>query len=184
MRSYKFIARPKFLLPFLVFVAVSVFFAVGLKLDSTVVPSPLIGKQAPDFELPVLGEDGLTLGTDQLTGGFWLLNVWASWCVACREEHASLIALAELGVPIAGLNYKDKPDDAKRWLHDWGNPYFVSIVDQDGATAIDWGVYGVPETFLIDAEGIIRYKHIGPITPEIAEREILPLWNASKQQSS
>ena len=184
MQLRQLLARPKFLIPFLVFFSVAGFFAVGLTLDSTRVPSPLIDGPAPAFELPVLGEDGLTLGTEQLFGGFWVLNVWASWCVACRDEHATLVALAERGVPIAGLNYKDKADDAQRWLRDWGNPYFVTVVDRDGAAAIDWGVYGVPETFVIDAQGIVRYKHIGPISPEVAEREILSLWNASKQQSS
>ncbi|MXW48113.1 MAG: DsbE family thiol:disulfide interchange protein [Gammaproteobacteria bacterium] len=176
-------ARPKFLIPFIVFVAVAGFFAAGLRLDSTVVPSPLIGKVAPAFTLPVLGQGNLTLSTDQLAGGFYVLNVWASWCIACRDEHAILVDLSEMGVPIAGLNYKDKAEDAHRWLRDWGNPYFVTVVDQDGAVAIDWGVYGVPETFVVDAQGVIRYKHIGPITPEVVEREILSLWNASKQPS-
>ncbi len=183
MNIKQFVTRPKFLIPFIVFVAVAVFFAAGLRLDSTLVPSPLIGKQAPSFNLPVLGEENLTLSTRQLTGGFWVLNVWASWCVACRDEHASLIHLAERGVPIAGLNYKDTSENAQRWLRDWGNPYFVTVVDQQGDAAIDWGVYGVPETFVIDAQGIIQYKHIGPISPETVENEILPLWNASKLQS-
>ena len=184
MQIRKFIARPKFLIPFVLFVAVTGFFAAGLRLDSTLVPSPLIGKPAPAFELPVLGDENTTLSSHQLEGGFWVLNVWASWCVACRDEHATLVALAEHGVPIAGLNYKDESEDAHRWLRDWGNPYFVTVVDRDGSAAIDWGVYGVPETFIIDAQGVVQYKHIGPISPQVAEREILALWNASKQESS
>ncbi len=183
MNAKRLLTKPKFLIPFAVFVAVAGFFAAGLRLDSTLVPSPLIGKPAPAFELPVLDGNNLTLSTAQLSGGFWVLNVWASWCVACRDEHAILVDLAQRGVPIAGLNYKDEAENARRWLRDWGDPYFVTVVDRDGDAAIDWGVYGVPETFVIDAQGVIRYKHIGPISTEVAEREILPLWNASKQQS-
>ncbi len=183
MRVRQFVARPKFLIPFIAFVAVAGFFAAGLRLDSTLVPSPLVGKQAPEFELPVLGQETTTLSTAQLSGGFWVLNVWASWCVACRDEHAILVELAERGVPIAGLNYKDEPGQAKKWLRDWGNPYFVTVVDRNGDAAIDWGVYGVPETFVVDSGGVIRYKHIGPITPEVAETKILPLWDESRRQS-
>ncbi len=183
MNRNQLIRQPRFLIPLVVFLTVTVFFAVGLKLDSTHVPSPLIGKPAPKFNLPVLQDENLTLSTDQLAGGFWVLNVWASWCVACRDEHAVLLALAEQGVPIAGLNYKDETEDAHHWLQEWGNPYFVTIADREGKAAIDWGVYGVPETFVIDAKGIIRYKHIGPITPQVVDREILPLWRASRKQS-
>ncbi|MDE0308217.1 MAG: DsbE family thiol:disulfide interchange protein [Acidiferrobacterales bacterium] len=162
------------LVPLAIFLVVTGFFVRGLFLDSTVVPSELIGDSAPSFELPKLYSDSETFGPDQMIGRPWILNVWASWCVACRDEHAVLIDLAARGIPIVGLNYKDEAKDARKWLRDWGNPYSVTAVDYEGAASIDWGVYGVPETFVIDGAGIILYKHIGPISVETVQQEILP----------
>jgi cytochrome c biogenesis protein CcmG/thiol:disulfide interchange protein DsbE len=172
----------KLLIPLVVFVALVGFLLVGLFRDPREVPSPLIGKPAPTFTLAQLHEPAKTLGPDDLKGKVWLLNVWASWCVSCRDEHPMLLALAKRGVmPILGLNYKDKSDDATAWLKQFGNPYELSVVDADGRIGIDYGVYGVPETYLIDAEGVIRYKQIGPITEAILEQKILPLAAALKK---
>jgi len=166
----------RFLWPLAIFILLVGFLAVGLKLDPREVPSPLIGKPAPAFELPVLHQPDKRFVPGDMRGKVWLLNVWASWCVSCREEHPVLLDLAKRGVmPILGLNYKDKGDDANAWLKQFGNPYELSAVDADGRIGIDYGVYGVPETYLIDAEGVIRYKQIGPITPEALEKTILPL---------
>ena len=166
----------RFLLPIGVFIVLIGFLAVGLKLDPREVPSPLVGKPAPAFELPVLQQPDKRFTPGDMRGKVWLLNVWASWCVSCREEHPVLVALAKRGVmPILGLNYKDKGDEATAWLKQFGNPYELSVVDADGRIGIDYGVYGVPETYLIDAEGVIRYKQIGPLTAAILEQKILPL---------
>lgn len=175
MTQRSIFARPKFLIPLVVFLSVAGFFALGLRLDSTLVPSPLVGKSAPSFQLPLLHMESESLQPEQLNGAPWLLNVWASWCVACRDEHQLLLDLAGQGVVIIGLNYKDDPGQARRWLRELGNPYLVTAVDNEGSTAIDWGVYGVPETFLIDPSGIIRYKHIGPLSAEVIAEKILPL---------
>lgn len=148
---------------------------MGLRLDSTLVPSPLVGKTAPSFELPLLHLESASLTPEQLNGAPWLLNVWASWCVACRDEHELLLQLANQGVVIIGLNYKDDPGQARRWLRDLGNPYLVTAVDQAGGAAIDWGVYGVPETFLIDPSGVIQFKHIGPLSADVINDKILPM---------
>ncbi|RME33099.1 MAG: DsbE family thiol:disulfide interchange protein [Gammaproteobacteria bacterium] len=162
--------------PLVLFLLLAVLLAYGLRLDPRRVPSPLIGKPAPAFSLPTLKEPDRHFSPDQMKGRFWLLNVWASWCVACRDEHPYLIRLArEAGVPIIGLDYKDSIPGAHQWLKKLGNPYYQVAVDADGRVGIDWGVYGVPETFLIDPEGVIRYKQIGPLTPEDWEREFLPL---------
>jgi cytochrome c biogenesis protein CcmG/thiol:disulfide interchange protein DsbE len=164
------------LLPLVIFLVLVGFLAVGLKLDPREVPSPLVGKPAPAFELPVLQQPDKRFVPGDMRGKVWLLNVWASWCVSCREEHPVLLALAKRGVmPILGLNYKDKGDDAAAWLKQFGNPYELSAVDADGRIGIDYGVYGVPETYLIDAEGVIRYKQIGPVTAAVLEQKILPL---------
>jgi cytochrome c biogenesis protein CcmG/thiol:disulfide interchange protein DsbE len=164
------------LLPLAIFAVLAIFLAVGLTRDPREVPSPFIGRAAPGFALPVLAEPGRTLSPADLRGKPWLLNVWASWCVACRQEHPLLVEFARgAGVPIIGLDYKDKPADAQAWLARYGNPYTASIVDADGRTGIEYGVYGVPETFLIDAAGVIRYKRIGPLTPEALRDEVLPL---------
>jgi cytochrome c biogenesis protein CcmG/thiol:disulfide interchange protein DsbE len=166
----------RFLLPLAIFLVVVGFLYVGLGLNPREVPSPLVGKPAPAFELPVLGQPGKRFVPADMKGKAWLLNVWASWCVTCREEHPLLVDLAGKKVlPILGLNYKDKGDEARAWLARFGNPYELSVVDADGRIGIDYGVYGVPETYLIDAAGVIRFKHIGALTPAIVEQKLLPL---------
>ena len=153
-----------------------VLLGIGLTLNPREVPSPLIGKPAPAFQLPQLHEPGTTFAPADMKGRVWMLNVWASWCVSCRQEHPVLMDLAKRGViPIYGLDYKDQPDEAKRWLEQYGNPYKLSAVDAKGQVGIDYGVYGVPETYVIDKRGVIRYKQIGPVTPEVLQSKILPL---------
>lgn len=164
------------LIPLAVFLAMLGFLGVGLKLDPREVPSPLIGKPAPMFQLQTLDTPSQTLSPADLRGQVWLLNVWASWCSGCREEHPVLVEFARSrAVPVYGLDYKDQPDDARRLLQREGNPYVASVSDLDGRTGIEYGVYGVPETFVIDKAGVIRHKQIGPITPEILRDTILPL---------
>lgn len=165
-----------FLLPFFVFAALAGLLLVGLQLNPQEVPSPLIGKPAPAFEAPSLADDELRLSERTLAeAGPSLFNVWASWCVACRHEHPLLMSLSrDADVSIFGLNYKDDADDARAWLAQHGNPYVATAFDPQGQVGLDWGVYGVPETFLIDAAGVVRYKHIGPLTTEAVERELLP----------
>ncbi len=166
----------RYLIPLIVFVVLVGFLAVGLNLKPREVPSPLIDKPAPAFSLPRLDAPEQALGLQDLKGKVWLLNVWASWCVACRQEHPLLVELAGQNmVPIYGLNYKDKRDDAIAWLARFGNPYVASLSDTEGLVGIDYGVYGVPETFVIDKDGTIRLKHIGPVTPEALRDTILPL---------
>ncbi|SFH25917.1 cytochrome c biogenesis protein CcmG, thiol:disulfide interchange protein DsbE [Nitrosospira sp. Nsp14] len=166
----------RFLLPLGIFVVLVGFLLVGLNLNPRQVPSPLIGKPAPEFQLQQLHQAEQTLTSKDNLGKVWLLNVWASWCVSCREEHPLLVELAKSGiVPVYGLNYKDQRDDALRWLKQFGDPYTVSIVDPEGRTGIDYGVYGVPETYVIDKKGVIRYKQIGPVTVEALQTKILPL---------
>jgi len=163
-------------LPLGIFLALAVFLAIGLNLNPREVPSPLIDKPAPAFRLPQLHDASKALGTEDLKGKVWILNVWASWCVACLEEHPILVEFSKQNVlPIYGLNYKDRREDALRWLGKHGNPYAVSMQDVDGRVGIDYGVYGVPETYLIDRNGVIRYKRIGPVTPQILQEKILPL---------
>ena len=162
--------------PLGVFFVMAVFLGIGLTLNPREVPSPLIGKPVPQFSLPPVQGRTLGLATADLKGQVALVNVFASWCVACREEHPVLLELAKKGiVPIHGLNYKDKPADAQGWLDELGDPYTRTGADISGRVAIDWGVYGVPETFVVDRNGIIAYKQIGPITPKILEDTILPL---------
>ena len=170
------------LLPLVIFVLLVGFLAVGLKLDPREVPSPLIGKAAPAFELPILDQPQKRFVPADMRGKVWLLNVWASWCVSCRDEHPVLVELSKKDLlPILGLNYKDQGEDAQRWLKQFGNPYQLSAVDADGRIGIDYGVYGVPETYLIDADGVIRYKQIGPLTPAVLEEKVLPLAKALKK---
>ena len=158
------------------FVVLVGFLAVGLKLDPREVPSPFIGKPAPAFSAPLLGQDGHTVKREDMLGKVWVLNVWASWCQPCRDEHPVMVALARKGlVPIYGLNYKDQLPAAQGWLQRYGNPYTESLVDADGRIGIDWGVYGVPETFVIDKGGVVRMKHVGPVTPEVVADQIEPL---------
>jgi cytochrome c biogenesis protein CcmG, thiol:disulfide interchange protein DsbE len=166
----------RFLLPLAVFIVLVGFLWVGLSLKPREVPSPLIDKPAPAFALSRLDNPQQAVTPQDLRGQVWLLNVWASWCVACLDEHPVLVEFSKSGaLPIYGLNYKDSPDAARAWLGKHGNPYTVSIVDGDGRVGIDYGVYGVPETFLIDKEGVIRFKQIGPVTPEVLRDKILPL---------
>ncbi len=165
-----------FLIPLAAFLALAVILAVGLKRDPREVPSPLIGKPAPGFALPRLDDPSKTIRLEDLRGKVWILNVWASWCVACRVEHPLLMEFAKKGLaPIYGLDYKDERADAMAWLARFGNPYDASLVDADGRVGIDFGVYGVPETFVIDRDGIIRLKHIGPLTPDVLATKIEPL---------
>jgi len=166
----------RFLAPLAIFLAVVGFLYVGLGRDPREVPSPLIGKPAPAFELPVLAQPDKRFGPVDMKGKVWLLNVWASWCVTCREEHPVLVQLAgKRVIPVVGLNYKDKDEPAQAWLKQFGNPYDFSVVDADGRIGIDYGVYGVPETYLIDGEGVIRYKQIGALTSALLEQKVLPL---------
>lgn len=166
----------RFLIPLAIFVVLIVFLAIGLGRDPHEVPSPLINKPAPAFQLAQLHEPTKTFSAQEMRGKVWLLNVWASWCVSCREEHPLLLELARSGaVPIYGLNYKDDRNDAISWLNELGNPYLLSAADTDGRVGIDYGVYGAPETYLIDRNGVIRFKHIGPLTPDVLQSKVLPL---------
>lgn len=187
--------KAKFLVPLFLFLGLAVFLGFGLTLNPREVPSPLIDKPAPAFSLPRLDQPEQQFSLDSMRGQVWLLNVWASWCVACRQEHPVLVEFARQNVvPVVGLNYKEVRGDgeidmrrvqpeaeaawvverARRWLASHGDPYTLSVLDIDGRVGIDFGVYGVPETFLIDAQGKIRYKHIGPISRESLQQVILP----------
>ena len=166
----------RWFVPLALFAALAVMLGVGLTLNPREVPSPFIGKPAPAFTLPLLHDPSRTLTAAEMKGQVWLLNVWASWCAPCREEHPLLVALArEQRVPIVGLNYKDDSRNAQQWLRQLGDPYKVSIVDRDGRAGIDYGVYGVPETFVIDQAGIVRYKHVGALTQDVWTRKMQPL---------
>ena len=166
----------KRLIPLGIFGVLIVFLVIGLGLKPKEIPSPLIGKAAPTFSLPVLNQEGQIFTPKDLLGKVWLLNVWASWCVSCRAEHPLLNELAKMKlVPILGLNYKDQDPAALKWLTELGNPYDLSIVDAKGLVGIDYGVYGVPETFVIDQTGKVAFKHIGPITPDSMQKTLLPL---------
>ncbi len=166
----------RYLVPLLIFGVLVGFLAMGLSLKPHEIPSPLIDKPAPAFSLPTLDVPTEKVATQDLRGKVWILNVWASWCVACRVEHPLLVEFSKTGVvPIYGLNYKDKRPDAIGWLAKFGNPYTRSLSDTEGLVGIDFGVYGVPETFVIDKNGVIRFKQIGPVTPEVLRDDILPL---------
>ena len=166
----------RFLMPLGIFVALVAFLAVGLGLKPREVPSPLIGKPAPHFSLAVLHEPSKLAQPKDMLGKVWLLNVWATWCGACRDEHPVLMDLAGKGiVPIYGLDYKDNSMQALVLLRQMGNPYQITAFDADGKVGIDYGVYGVPETYVIDRLGIIRYKLVGPVTQELLDNKILPL---------
>jgi len=165
-----------FLIPLAAFLALAIVLSVGLNRDPREVPSPLIDKPAPKFSLSRLDDAGKTVRLEDLRGKPFILNVWASWCVACREEHPVLVEFAKKrAVPIYGLNYKDTRLDANGWLARFGNPYDASFFDDQGRVGIDFGVYGVPETFVVDGNGVIRMKHIGPLTPEVLANKIEPL---------
>ncbi|MGW8182848.1 MAG: DsbE family thiol:disulfide interchange protein [Burkholderiales bacterium] len=162
--------------PLAVFLGLLVLFGIGLTMNPREIPSPLIGKPVPVFDLPPVKGRELGLSSASLQGEVSLVNVFASWCTACREEHPLLMDLRRRGtVPIHGLNYKDKPDDASRWLNELGDPYTRTGADINGRVGIEWGVYGVPETFVIDRHGRIAYKHIGALTPDALREKILPL---------
>lgn len=166
----------RFLLPLAVFLAIAFFLWRGLALNPREVPSPLIGKPAPAFEVPLLGDESKRLSSAGLHGQVYLLNVWGSWCVSCRDEHPVLVQLAkQRRIPIYGLNWKDKREDAMAWLARFGDPYVGSGVDRDGKVAIDFGVYGAPETYLIDRAGVIRFKYTGPLTWQVIEEKVMPL---------
>jgi len=189
----------KFLIPLALFFVLVVFLAIGLKRDPKEIPSPLMGRVAPAFTLPTLDPNAPAFDPQQMRGQVWMLNVWATWCVACRQEHPLLVAFSKANqLPIVGLNYKEvqaqdlqqgaQPDTAQTlaiarqksaaWLKRFGNPYAVSVFDLDGRVGINYGVYGVPETYLIDQAGVIRYKQIGVLTPEVLTEKILPLVKA------
>ena len=165
----------KFLIPIILFALLGVLLAYGLKLDPHKIPSPLVDKPLPTFSLPTLEDPKKIITNADLRGQVVMVNVWASWCVACKQEHPVLLEVAQRKqIPIIGLNYKDKPADASKVLETEGNPYNMIIVDASGRTGIDWGVYGVPESFIVDKQGVIRYKQIGPITPEVWEKTLWP----------
>lgn len=166
----------RFLIPLLIFIVLVAFLGIGLNLDPREVPSPLIGKPAPIFSLPRLDDPSKSMSPKDMLGKVWLFNVWASWCGACRDEHPLLVALSKTGiVPIYGMDYKDTRQDAQQWLDMGGNPYVANAFDVNGRVGIDYGVYGVPETYVIDKKGIIVFKQIGPITEEVLRDKILPL---------
>ncbi len=169
----------RFAIPLGIFVLMVGLLGYGLTLDPKKVPSPLIDKVAPSFTLAELHQPTSQISDKDLLGKVWVLNVWASWCVACRAEHEIITQLAGSNLaPVIGLNYKDAPDEAKRWLKQFGDPYTTSLMDLDGRVGIDWGVYGVPETFIIGKDGLIKYKHIGPVTRESLESEVIPMLKA------
>jgi cytochrome c biogenesis protein CcmG/thiol:disulfide interchange protein DsbE len=166
----------RFLIPLALFVALAWFLYAGLSLNPREVPSPLIGKPAPAFALPRLDDPAQTIKREDLLGKVWVMNVWASWCAPCREEHPLVVAFAkQRKVPVIGLNYKDRPGDARNWLERLGNPYAATLIDFDGKVGIDFGVYGVPETFVIDAQGIVRFKHVGALTPQVISQKLEPV---------
>lgn len=168
----------RYLIPLGLFLVLVVFLAIGLTRgdDRDKLPSALINKPAPAFRLPQLNDPAKTFSAEEMRGKVWLLNVWASWCVACRDEHPHLLDYERSGVvPIYGLNYKDEREDAVAWIQELGDPYVLSAVDLDGRVGIDYGVYGAPETYVIDKSGTIRLKHVGPIMPDVWSEKILPL---------
>ncbi|MBW8904450.1 MAG: DsbE family thiol:disulfide interchange protein [Betaproteobacteria bacterium] len=159
-----------------VFAALVLLLAIGLRLNPREVPSPLIGKAAPPFDLPLLQQPDKRFSEKQMLGRVWILNVWASWCPPCLVEHPVVTRVARAGLaPVIGLNYKDAREEALPWLERNGNPYQLIVYDRDGRIGIDYGVYGVPETYVIDRQGVIRYKHIGPLTAEVVQQKVEPL---------
>ena len=171
----------KYLIPLVLALLLGVFLFIGMQRDPRYVPSPLIGKPAPEFSLPSLQDASYPVSSKELLGQPWVLNVWGTWCGGCREEHDTLIAIAgQQVVPIIGLNWKDDNAAAQQWLRQLGNPYAVVAEDREGRTAIDWGVYGAPETFLIGPDGTVLYKHIAPMTMEVWNKEFLPRIEAAR----
>jgi len=166
----------RFILPFVIFMIVAIFLFVGLGLNPHEVPSPLVGKPAPAFSLPQLHEPDKQFSLQDMKGKVWLFNVWASWCTACEYEHPLFMELSRRNlVPLYGMDYKDKREDGMAWLQQHGNPYTLVVSDAEGRVGIDYGVYGVPETYLIDKQGVIQYKHIGVVTEKDLSEKILPL---------
>jgi cytochrome c biogenesis protein CcmG/thiol:disulfide interchange protein DsbE len=177
----------KFLVPMAAFLALVVFFALGLnpKRDIRALPSPLIGKHAPAFKLSEVMNPAKSVSNAELAGQVYVFNVWATWCAACREEHETLLAISQQKVvPIIGLDWKDERDQARAWLQQLGNPYTAVAFDSEGRTAIDWGVYGAPETYLVDKKGRILFKHIAPMTFEVWNKEFLPRIQAAQRDNS
>ncbi|WP_448203607.1 DsbE family thiol:disulfide interchange protein [Azospirillum sp. sgz302134] len=165
-----------FLLPLLLFVGVGVAFFMGFERDPRDIPSALIDKPVPEFALPALAGHKEGISSAMLKGDVTLVNVFASWCIPCKAEHPVITRLSrELGVTVRGINYKDKAEDAAAWLQRNGDPYASIGADLDGRVSIDWGVYGVPETYLVDRQGRIRFKQVGPLTPQVVEEQILPM---------
>lgn len=167
------------LLPLLIFLALGTLLFAGVMLSRNqnreAIPSPLIGRPAPAFALPALHEPSATIRNETLRGAPYVLNVWGSWCPECRNEHAVIAALAKSGrVKVIGYNYKDERADALRWLQQFGDPYHLIVVDAEGRKALDWGIYAAPETFLVDAGGVVRWKYIGPMTQQVVEEQLLP----------
>lgn len=181
MAMFKYL---RFAIPLIFFTCIIIFLWRGLSLHPSTVPSPLINKNIPEFQLPTLFDDQINTSHDDFIGHVTLLNVWATWCYACAEEHELLLKLANSeDLIVYGLNYKDDSASAKKWLAERGNPYHTVAVDQEGKIAIDFGVYGTPETFVIDKKGIIRYKHIGPLTAELWDNTLSPLVNQLRNET-
>jgi len=177
MSEKKKASMARYLIPLFIFIILVAFFAIGLNRDPRLVPSPLVNKPVPEFSTVSLEQPDRVLDPQLFRQHkVSLFNVWASWCVSCRQEHPFLLEVAKSGrVPIYGLNYKDERADALNWLGALGNPYTASVYDHEGKVGIDWGVYGVPETFVVDGKGIIRHKHVGPVGPQVWQEELLPL---------
>ena len=176
--------KARYLIPLGLFLVIAVFLAVGLQLDPKTVPSPFIDKPAPQFTVPDLLEPSRTVSPSDMEGRMWVMNVWATWCPECWREHDYLLHLARNeGVPIVGLNWKDEPKEARAMLRRLGNPFVMVGNDRDGNAGIDWGVYGAPETFLIDREGVIRHKHVGALTPEVWKEDFQPVIDKLESQS-
>lgn len=164
------------MVPLALFAVTAALIGVGLRLDPRELPSPLIGRPAPAFSLPALELSQKQITTGDFAGEVWILNVWASWCISCREEHAAITALAQSGAArVVGLNFRDEPEQAQAWLKRFGNPYALSVQDRDGRLGADYGISVVPETYVIDKQGVVRYKRVGVLTPEIVRDRILPL---------
>lgn len=167
-------------LPLIVFAALALLLGTGVFINAgktqTDILSPLVGKPAPEFALPDFADTSRKVRKADLLGKPYLLNIWASWCASCRVEHPVIAEVARSGrLKVVGYNYKDNPEDARRWLAQFGDPFHLIIADEPGRAAIDWGIYGAPETFLVDAKGVVRWKHVGPVTPEVVEDELWPL---------
>lgn len=175
--------RLKLFLPLFLFALLALILFRGLSLDPSEMPSALIDQPLPAFSLPALGREGL-LSREDVTGEVALLNVWATWCVSCRMEHPYLKQLSDAGIPIYGINYKDTDTDAQRWLDDLGNPYRLNIADHEGTLGVDLGVYGAPETYLLDANGVVRYRHVGVVDERVWQSILEPLYRELNKEAS